>query len=69
MKLAPRGTLRGVVQREMNQRKLTGYALSKLLEHTSEQHLGDWLKGAKSLTDGKLDEILKVLKIRLTPEG
>jgi len=67
MKLAPRGTLRGVVQREMNRRGLTGYALAKLLEHTSERHLGDWLLGAKSLSDGKLDEVLSVLEIQISP--
>ncbi|NOY30737.1 MAG: helix-turn-helix transcriptional regulator [Planctomycetes bacterium] len=68
LKLAPRGTLRGVIQREMNRRKLTGYALAKILDNTSESHLNDWLNGDKSLSDGKLDEILKVLEIRLTPE-
>ena len=52
----------------MNRRNLTGYALAKTLDNTSESHLGDWLIGAKSLSDGKLDEILKVLKIKLVPE-
>jgi len=52
----------------MNRRKLTGYALAKILDNTSESHLNDWLNGDKSLSDGKLDEILKVLEIRLTPE-
>ncbi len=69
MKLAPRGTILGVVQREMNRRNLTGYALAKMLDNTSESHLGDWLIGAKSLSDGKLDEILKVLKIKLVPKS
>jgi len=68
LKLAPRGTLRGVIQREMNRRKLTGYALAKMIDNTSETHLGDWLNGSRGLTDSKLDEILKVLKIRLLPE-
>ncbi len=53
----------------MNRRNLTGYALAKMLDNTSERHLGDWLIGAKSLSDGKLDEILKVLKIKLVPES
>ena len=69
MKLAPQRTILGVVQREMNRRNLTGYALAKMLDNTSESHLGDWLKGDKSLSDGKLDEIFKLLKIKLVPES
>ena len=68
MKLAPQGTLLGVVQREMNRRNLTGYALAKQLDRTSERHMSNWLTGEKRLSDDKVDEILKVLKIRLMPE-
>jgi len=67
MKLASRMSLLGTVQREMNRRGLTCYALAQMLELTAERHLGYWLRGEKTLSDIRVDEVLKVLGIKLLP--